>query len=54
LDGLIIFNTWGRPIQRHGHIFNVIHIGRIKTTIRKIKKEKMEEYDHEMKMLCHW
>jgi hypothetical protein len=43
LDGLIVFSTKGRPIQRHVHIFNLIYIGRIKTTIRKLKEEKMEE-----------
>jgi hypothetical protein len=35
LDGLIIFSIGGRPIKRHGHIFNVICIGRIKTITRK-------------------
>jgi len=35
LDGLIIFSTRGRPIQIHGHIFNVIYIGKIRTTTRK-------------------
>ncbi len=35
LDGIIIFNTRGRPIQRHGHIFNMICIGKIITITRK-------------------
>jgi len=35
LDGLIIFNTTGKPIQRDGHIFKVICIGNIKTKTRK-------------------
>jgi hypothetical protein len=40
LDGLIIFSIGGKPTQRHGHIFNVICIGRIKIRIRKLRRRR--------------